>query len=70
MNKGNKMSEKLKTFVEHGEIIIINQNGKLYMAVNDGDEYALSQVHDVSLTMKKESIIKLFNLDLEVEDEA
>ena len=64
------MSEKLKTFVEHGEIIIINQNGKLYMAVNDGDEYALSQVHDVSLTMKKESIIKLFNLDLEVEDEA
>ena len=64
------MSEKLKTFVEHGEIIIINQNGKLYMAVNDGDEYALSQVHDVSLTMKKESIIKLFNLDLEVENEA
>ena len=63
------MSEKLKTFVEHGEIIIINQNGKLYMAVNDGDEYTLSQVHDVSLTMKKESIIKLFNLDLEVEDE-
>lgn len=63
------MSEKLKTFVEHGEIIIINQNGKLYMAVNDGDEYTLSQVHDVSLTMKKESIIKLFNLDLEVDDE-
>ncbi len=63
------MSEKLKTFVEHGEIIIINQNGKLYMAVNDGDEYTLSPVYDIGLTMRKESIIKLFNLDLEVDDE-
>ena len=64
------MSEKLKTFVEHEGVIVINQGDKFFTAIKRNEKYDLSRLHDFNITMKKESLIKLFNLDLEVEDEA
>lgn len=64
------MSEKLKTFVEHDGVIVINQGDKFFTAIKRDEKYNLSRLHDFNLTMEKKQIIKLFNLDLEVDDEA
>lgn len=66
------MSEKLKTFTiyDTGDLVI-NDRGKITIAINVNDEvYQLrDEQRDENIYISKNQLIKLFNLDLEVEDE-
>ena len=62
------MSEKLKTFIiDEGGNFNINCYGKIHFAIKRGDEtYNLASEQ---LIFTRNQLIKLFNLDLEVDDE-
>lgn len=64
------MSEKLKTFIvtDNGNYVIFS-GGKLFMAYKREDELFLVLDSGDRFLFSEKDLIKLFNLDLEVENE-